>query len=78
MLELLKPFWIAIGKWTTIAAGVIFMLIKIRQSGKDAVKVDSLEKTLQGLKTHDKIERNINTIDDDAINKLYEQELKRN
>ncbi len=77
MLELLKPFWIAIGKWAAIAVGVIFMLIKIRQSGKDAARADSLEKTLEGLKTHDKIERNINTLDDNAINKLYEQELKR-
>ena len=56
MIELLKPFWIGIVKWGAIVGGILLVLLKVRQSGKDAVKKDALEKTLDGVMARDKIE----------------------
>lgn len=77
VIESLKPFWIPIIRYGTIILGVLLVLFKARQSGKDAVKNNMIEKTLQGIKTHEKIADNINSLDNATVNKLYEQELKR-
>lgn len=64
MIEFLKPFWIGIVKYLGIAIAVLFVLIKVRQSGSDAVKKDALEKTLDGVMARDKIEDTIVSADD--------------
>ncbi len=76
-MEFLKPFWIEILKYSSMAFGLFVVLFKIRQSGTQAEQRKQAMETLKAIKAHDKIERNINTLNDDAINKLYEQELKR-
>lgn len=77
MLELLKPFWLIICKWTAILGGIAFILFKFRQSGKNQVKQDNLEKTLIALMERDKIESNLNNLSDDKLDKLYDNKIKR-
>lgn len=56
MLAFLKPYWLTIAKWGGIVLGVLLVLVKVRQSGKDAVRVENLEKGLEDAKTSNEIE----------------------
>jgi len=46
----LKPFWLSIVKWGAVTLAVMAILFKVRQSGKDAVMVENLEKDLNNAK----------------------------
>jgi hypothetical protein len=46
----LKPFWLSIVKWGAVTLAVMAILFKVRQSGKDAVMVENLEKDLSNAK----------------------------
>ncbi len=70
MLQFLKPFWLQIIKYGGIVLGVILILFRARQSGKEAEEAKSMLETLKGLKTRDKIENNIANINDNKLNKL--------
>ena len=56
MLAFLRPYWLIIAKWGAIIGGVLLVLMKVRQSGKDAVRVENLEKGLEDAKTSSAIE----------------------
>lgn len=64
MIELLKPFWMGVIKWGAIVGGILLVLFKVRQSGKDAVQNENIKETLEGVKVRDKIKDNIVTADD--------------
>lgn len=77
MFELLKPFWLIICKWGLIIGGVFLVLLKIRESGKNQVKQDNLEKSLNAVLERNRIENDLNNLSDDKLNKLYSNEIKR-
>lgn len=77
MLELLsaaiRPLWLPILKIGGVIFSVILILLKVRQSGKDAARVENLKITLKGMQTRDKIENDIAITSDDK----YERMLKK-
>lgn len=73
MLTLLAPFWQAILKWGSAAVGILFILFKVRQSGKDSINNKNLETTLKSVQERDEIEDNIKSADDNERNSLREK-----
>ena len=63
MLALLKPFWLTIAKYAAIAGGILLIVFKIRQSGRDAERVENMKETLNHVKIRDAIERDVNRSD---------------
>lgn len=70
IIQLLKPFLIIIVQWLGIAFAALFVLFKVRQSGKDSVKNESIKATLEGVKIRDKIENTNLIASDDKLDKL--------
>ncbi len=71
MLEFLKPFWSIIVKWGAIISGVLFVLLKVRQSGTEAEQRKEAMETLAGVKIRDKIENDIANLSDAKLAKLH-------
>ena len=71
MLEIFKPFWGIIVKWTGIAIGILLILFKVRQSGKEVEQRKQAMETLKGLQTRDEIENNVSNISDTRLAKLH-------
>ena len=73
MAELLKPFWLGIVKWGAIMGSVLLVIFKIRQSGKDAVRNETMVETLRGVRERDKIKDNIAKSDNANRKRLREK-----
>lgn len=69
MLNLLKPFWLSILKYVSIAGAIMLVVFKIRQSGRDAERVENMKETLSHVKIRDAIERDVNR-NDNATERL--------
>lgn len=69
MLTILKPFWLSILKYASIAGAVLLVVFKIRQSGRDAERVENMKETLSHVKIRDAIERDVNR-NDNATERL--------
>lgn len=48
-------------KYVGLAIGILVILFKTRQSGKDSIKVDILKETVKGVEIRDKVKNNIST-----------------
>ncbi len=59
MYELLRPIWITLVKWGAIVGGILLILFKVRQSGKDIVRNENIKETLDGVEARDKVEDHI-------------------
>lgn len=71
ILNLLKPFWLNIAKFGSIAlAGFLFWL-QARKSGEATIKQQNIENTLKGVQTRDEVENNILRASD-----AYRQQLR--
>lgn len=70
MLELLKPFWIEIIKYGGMIMGIIIVLFKTRQSGKEFVERKEAMETLKGVQISDKIDNNIANVDNNHLERL--------
>jgi hypothetical protein len=77
ILEFLKPFWLSIVKWGGIAFGFVLFYFKVRSDGGIAQERKEVMGTLKGVTTRDKIENDINSLSDDKLNKLYDNQVKR-
>jgi hypothetical protein len=60
MLALLKPFWLTILKYASIAGAILLVVFKIRQSGRDAERVENIEKVQEYEQVRDAVERDVN------------------
>ena len=60
---MLSKLWLTIAGWSAAIIGVLAILFKVRQSGKDSVKMHNMKEALEGVKTRDKIENNIKSAD---------------
>jgi uncharacterized membrane protein YdjX (TVP38/TMEM64 family) len=72
MLAFLKPYWLSIVKWAGIIGGVLLLFFKIRQSGRDAERVDNLERNIENVERAKKIRRGV-ADSGDSVNKLRER-----
>lgn len=63
MLALLKPFWLTILKYASIAGAILLVVLKIRQSGRDAERVKNMEEVQEYEQISDAVERDVNRID---------------
>lgn len=63
MLNLLKPFWLSIAKYAALAGGILLLVFKIRQSGRDAERVENMEKVQKYEQIRDAVERDVNRSD---------------
>lgn len=72
MLAFLRPYWLSIAKYAAIAGGVLLLVFKIRQSGRDAERVENMKEVLEHVEIRDAIERDINR-DDNATKRLRER-----
>lgn len=77
MLELLKPFWIEIVKYGSIVMAIFVFWFKAKQSGKEIVERKEAMETLKKVRISDKIENNLNGLNDDKLDKLYNDKIKR-
>lgn len=76
MLNLLKPFWLSIVKYAAIAGGILLVVLKIRQSGRDAERVENLEKVVENVQIRHDIERRVSG-STDAVKRLRESRWTR-
>lgn len=76
MLALLRPFWVVIAKWVSLAAGIILILLKVRQSGSEAEQRKQSMKTLKGMQIRDKIENNIAADSDTDLSRMQRKWTK--
>jgi len=60
ILSFFKPFWLSILKYASIAGAVLLLLLKIRQSGRDAERVENMEKVQEYEQIRDAVERDVN------------------
>lgn len=67
---LLRPIWSIIVKWGGVFVGVIFILFKSRQAGKDAERVDNLKATLKGMQKRDEVENTVTASNDSQYKRL--------
>ncbi len=77
IIQILKPFWLSILKYGSIAAGILFVLFKAKQSGKVTAENKQLSKTLNAVQARDKIETNLYNLSDARLDKLYQEHIKR-
>ncbi len=77
ILSLLKPFWLQIVKYGAIIGGVLLVLFKARQSGKEVQQRKQAIETLRGVKVRDKIQDKVNFASDADIDRMYQQQIKR-
>lgn len=73
MLTLLKPLWLKIAQWGAIIGGIALVLLKVRQSGKEAVENKDIKDTLHGIQIRDKVEGDINALSDSDFAKLHDE-----
>jgi len=66
MIEILKYFW----KYIAITGGVLLVLFKARQSGKDAVKHENMVSTLNAVKQREKTSQFVDSSSDDERKRL--------
>lgn len=66
----MKPYWLSIVKWGAVVMAVLAILFKVRQSGKDAVRVEHLEKDLSNAK---EVIREDNIVADAPIDGMRER-----
>ena len=72
-----RSSWLSIAKWGGIALGVLLVLLKARQSGKDAVRVETLEKDLESAKKTIADADSINRADPDRLRRGLNATLRR-
>jgi len=60
LINFLKPYWLSIAKYASIAGGILLVVLKIRQSGRDAERVENMEEVLKHEQVRDAIERDVN------------------
>ena len=77
MLELLKPFFGVILQWAGIVGGVLLVLFKARQSGKEVIERKEAMETLKGVQTRNETQNKLNTLNDASLDKLYQDHIKR-
>lgn len=77
MLQLLKPLWITIAKYGAIVGSILLILLKARQSGKQVEQRKQAIETLRGVKVRDKIQDEVNSANDADIERMYNQQIKR-
>ena len=63
MLNLLKPFWLSIVKYAAIVGGILLVVFKIRQSGRDAERAENIEKVVENVQIRHDVERSVNSFD---------------
>lgn len=63
MLNILKPFWLSIAKYAAIAGGILLIVLKIRQSGRDAEHAENIEKVVENVQIRHDVERSVNSFD---------------
>lgn len=65
----LKPFWLSILKYASIAGAVLLVVFKIRQSGRDAERVENMERVQEYVEIRNAVERDVNR-NDNATERL--------
>jgi len=60
---MISSLWIKIAQISSAALAVVFVLFKARESGKESVRKDNLDKTLKGIKIRDEVENDIDSAD---------------
>lgn len=61
MLKIISLLQSNIIKYIGLTIGILVILFKTRQSGKDSVKVDILKETVKGVEIRDEIKNNISS-----------------
>ena len=64
MLNILKPIWLPFIKFGALIFGILLVLLKVRQSGKQSEQQEQINKTLKEVQTRDKIEQDVNNSND--------------
>lgn len=76
MLNFLKPIWLTILKWSGIVGGILLLLAKVKQSGKDEEDNKLIKNTLKEVQVRDKIENDIASAGDAKLNSLHKRWTK--
>lgn len=72
-----RSSWLSIAKWGGIALGVLLVLLKVRQFGKDAVRVETLEKDLENAKEVIRQDRTVAAAPIDGMRERLDAALRR-
>lgn len=62
ILDFLAPFWTKILEGLAIVGALVGTVAYIRKTGKDAQKLDDLNKTMEMKETSDAVERHVDTL----------------
>lgn len=66
-------FWLCVG----IAIAVVLLLLGVRNAGRQAERVESLQKTLKAVRTRDEIEADIDGMGDADLKRLRDKWMLR-
>lgn len=72
----LKGMWIEIVTVTAIAGGTLLVLMKIRDSGRQAERNENMKKTLNAVKAKNAVQRAVSSAGDAERRKLREKWTK--
>lgn len=77
IMELIKPFWVAIVKYSVIIGSILLILLRVKKSGKDLKEYQDANTTLEAMRERDKIAGEVSNYSDDKLNSVYEKYIKR-
>lgn len=69
----LKNQWLVVLRWISIAAGAFLLYLKIRQGGKDEVKQEDLQKTIDEIKVGQEVSTRIAGLSDTERQQLHDK-----
>jgi hypothetical protein len=73
MIALLKLYQAHIIKWGAIIGGILLVLFRVRQSGKESVIRTQDKETIKELQTSAKIDNRIDSLTNPEYKRLYKK-----
>ena len=61
MLSFLKPYWLEIVKWGAVVIGGLALFFSVKNSGRDAERVDNLERVMDNVEKSKTIRRGVSS-----------------
>lgn len=77
MLNFLQPYWLSIVKWGGIALAAVGLFFGIRKSGRDAERVDAMERSVENVSESKKVRRGIANSSSDSVNQRLRDKWTR-
>ena len=74
---ILSGCWLTLLKWGAIVLTVILILFRVRQDGRNAERIDNLERALENARERRKIDIDTRTLSDDDLDQWLRPPAER-